>query len=378
MTKKGSFKKVDLLSLRFLKCYLRYFLPAFSVFLCMIGLVYVATIKMEKRLLEKSEAQRVKLAKGLISDAFLTVHNDLRILSEYSGIAAYLSDASRKNRDAVTESFTSISKVKTIYDQIRLLDSTGMERIRVNYSEGQAAVVPEKDLQDKSGRYYFADTLELAENQSFISPFDLNVEGGTIEKPQKPILRFGTPVYDRKGQKKGILVLNYLGRHLLGRLERMHDVSGRHLMLLNSDGYWLKGRCPEDEWGFMYDDRKQDTCECRAPEEWDQIANNVSGQFRTDRGLITFSTVYPLREIIRSDTVGEHRLGWLKGKQYSWKVVSQVDQSQIDAAMAEPRRNVLGFIILMTLCVAIGSGEVAFLRARQTLSSTKWDGKIKV
>ena len=31
----------------------------------------------------------------------------------------------------------------------------------------------------------------------------LNIEGGQIERPLKPMLRFGTPVFDINGYKKG-------------------------------------------------------------------------------------------------------------------------------------------------------------------------------
>ena len=90
------------------------------------------------------------------------------------------------------------------------LDSSGMEKIRVNYNKGDPWIVADEKLQDKSKRYYFADCLPLEEREVFISPLDLNVERGHLEKPFKPVIRFGTPIFDSEGNKDGVLIFNYL------------------------------------------------------------------------------------------------------------------------------------------------------------------------
>jgi hypothetical protein len=45
----------------------------------------------------------------------------------------------------------------------------------------------------------------------YLSLLDLNIEREQIEQPPKPMIRFGTPVFDRSGRKNGILLFNYLG-----------------------------------------------------------------------------------------------------------------------------------------------------------------------
>ncbi len=62
-----------------------------------------------------------------------------------------------------------------------------MEIVRVNYNRGEPYIIPENRLQFKGGRYYFADTFRLGRGEFFISPFDLNIEQGKIEKPLKPM-----------------------------------------------------------------------------------------------------------------------------------------------------------------------------------------------
>ena len=54
--------------------------------------------------------------------------------------------------------------MKKKYDQIRYLDETGMEAVRINFKNGCPEAVPAKQLQNKANRYYFKETLEINEN----------------------------------------------------------------------------------------------------------------------------------------------------------------------------------------------------------------------
>ena len=129
-----------------------------------------------------------------------------------------------------------------LYDQIRYLDDKGQERIRVNYNTGHPASVPDRDLQAKVDRYYFPDAMLLNKDKIFMSPFDLNMEHNTIERPLKPTIRFATPVFDKEGAKCGILILNYLGAALINA-EVAAGFEGS-VWLLNPRGYYLAVPAP--------------------------------------------------------------------------------------------------------------------------------------
>jgi hypothetical protein len=102
-------------------------------------------------------------------------------------------------------------------------------------------------------------------------------------------------------------------------------------MLLNSDGFWLKGPRREEEWGFMYEDKTNLTFSNAFPGAWQQITENGSGQFNNIDGLFiftTFTTIYPLSENMKSST-GSRRAfepskAYVKSKEFNWKIVSRV------------------------------------------------------
>ncbi len=137
-------------------------------------------------------------------------------------------------------------------DQIRYLDSRGLELIRVHRRDGEIVAVPPAQLQDKSGRYYVRDAAQLSPGQIYLSPLDLNVENGVIERPLKPVMRFILRLApSAAGEGAGMLVLNVDADYLLhpliesahsGQALLLADAGGR--LLLDESGlpYWRKGQ----------------------------------------------------------------------------------------------------------------------------------------
>ncbi|MCP4288305.1 MAG: hypothetical protein GY792_28405, partial [Gammaproteobacteria bacterium] len=156
------------------------------------------------------------------------------------------------------------------------------------------------------------------------------------------MLRFATPVFDLHGEKRGIVLLNYFGVKLLEHFSRQANASkGSQAMLLNADGYWLKGQNSEDEWGFMYEGRKDRTFANAYPEAWERIKSEESGQFETPQGLFTSRTVYPLLEGQQSSTGSGEAFApsqaQLATRDYYWKVVSFVPSEVLYAARSDHR-----------------------------------------
>jgi hypothetical protein len=214
------------------------------------------------------------------------------ILAGHHGLKALLAGDTR-HMSMLTGDYLSFSLRKGLYDQIRYLNETGMEVVRVNYNKGQPFIVPANQLQNKGKRYYFKDAYVLGKGQVFVSPLDLNIERGAIEQPPKPMIRLGTPVFDSAGNKRGILLINYLGAKLIRDIDKAFQGSG-DIMLLNADDHFLKGSQPRDEWGFMYEDGEDRTFVNRFPRVWEKMADTDKGIYTGDDGLFTYAKIYPV------------------------------------------------------------------------------------
>jgi len=172
--------------------------------------------------------------------------------------------------------------------QVRFISPEGREILRVENAASGPRIAPERELQDKSDRDYFTETMRLQAGEVFVSQMDLNLERGEIEKPYKPVIRLATPVDDGAGKRKGIVVLNFQGERFLRAFERNSERGGVQRMIVNSDGYWLQHRS-EVEWGFMLEHGRG--FHNTFPEVWEPLTANRKGQAESSDGVFYFDTV---------------------------------------------------------------------------------------
>lgn len=105
--------------------------------------------------------------------------------------------------------------------QIRLIADDGQEWVRVDRKPDGVHVVSRDELQSKADRYYFLEAMEVKPGQIYVSPLDLNVEFGKIEKPERPVIRVATPVLGPDGGKVGVLIINLHADVLLEQVQQM-------------------------------------------------------------------------------------------------------------------------------------------------------------
>jgi PAS domain S-box-containing protein len=278
--------------LRILKRAILVFVPAALISLAVIYLLSRAQEGAARSIAVTTQEKLVEIASQRVAALLVSVSSDLRFLAAQQELRHLLADDSPEGRRQLAQEYLAFASHKQVYDQIRFLDAEGREIVRVNRNAGTPSIVPDDALQRKVDLYYVGETLSLGPGEIFVSPLDLYVNDGRIEEPIKPMIRFGTPVFDGEGRKRGLVILYYLAQPLLDRI-RTASVAGREqLWLLNADGYWLVGPGPEDEWGFMYPDRQDRSFAARYPEAWETI-RSASGVGRVELadGLLTYERV---------------------------------------------------------------------------------------
>ena len=150
---------------------------------------------------------------------------------------------------------------KNLYDQIRILDNTGQEIVRVNHNNAKPYVVKGDDLQNKGNRYYFSNAINLDDNSLYISKLDLNVENGEIQMVAghpNPMLRISTPIFDNYGKRLGVLILNYLTKDLFELKHSSEQSAYTRFEVINEKGFYIHSINQEIEFGFMYEDKQDE------------------------------------------------------------------------------------------------------------------------
>jgi diguanylate cyclase (GGDEF)-like protein/PAS domain S-box-containing protein len=294
----------------------------------------------------------------VVYDDFIDATADLRALATSSAVQNMLESGGIKAKGDVARDFLAFAASKQKYDQIRYIDSQGMEVIRVNYNDGRPVVVPAEKLQSKADRYYFQDTILLNRGEIFVSPLDLNIEGGEIEQPLKPMIRFGLPLYDSGGSKQGVLIINYLGNHFLTHLRDMAGSQNTEVMLLNAEGYWLLAPDQADEWGFMFKNERR--FQEIYPAAWEVFRHQAEGVYQNEQGIFAYAAIRPVLggQFSSSGAVEAyaHSADALEAQDYVWTLVSYTPKAILQAAQARRWRVGLlqyGLLLLVLIPLAL-------------------------
>ncbi len=288
------------------------------------------------------ETLRVGLLSKLMQSELRPVAEDLRLLADGDGLRNYLETGSPDSLRAAIRRARFLSERKPAYDQIRYIDQSGQEVVRVN--QGGAVVEPPQ-LQNKADRGYFLKTSRLPPGALLLSAFDLNVENGRLEEPLKPTLRFAVPVFDSAGRRRGIYIVNYLGSTFIAHLQQLLPTGAKRLRLLNSNGYWLKGEDPRQEWGFMFPERKQFSLALADPALWERVRQLHDGQSLADDRVFTWRRLSPA-ELLGVES------GELQADDGFLVVASEVAPSEWSALFAGLRQMMLivsAALVLLTL-----------------------------
>ncbi|MDH5542264.1 MAG: PAS domain S-box protein [Nitrospinota bacterium] len=321
--------------------------------------IYYTSSNARLEALKINEMENLETQIELVSQDVSHIFSDLIYLSEQHELAQMIEGEKGYDLTALEGDLRTFSKRKGLYEQIRIIDATGNEIVRINYNDGDPEVLPKEKLQYKGDRYYFKETLKMNTGEIYISPFDLNVEKGQIEKPFKPMIRVGTPLYNRKGEIKGIVFLNYLGKILIANIKDFSKRSKGRTSLLNQDGYWLVGENSEDEWGFMLEARKNKRYEAVFPDAWKKISEAESGQFMSNNELFSFITVYPLMEDHVPGNALEKHLSHtshnVADTEYYWKIVNRIPEEVLDGVSTEQFSGLLNLYGLLLVLFAAGS-----------------------
>ena len=343
------------------------FLPFFGLAIAGAAVILFISESVEMGALRDNERYSVEIQAANIDSEIQQVSSDLMLLANQKDMRDLWDDYGVPHSGVLadlSQEHLRVARYRRLYDQIRVFDEGGKEIVRVNFNDGRPAVVPQQKLQNKKDRYYFRDTLDLAPGEVFVSPLDLNIEHGKIEQPLKPMLRFGTPVSDRRGNKRGIVLLNFFGAKLLQRFaSQLTAPQGSQAMLLNTDGYWLYSPHLDKNWGFMYEDRKDRVFANDYPDAWQEIKSNESVQIETGRGLFTSKTVYPLLEGQKSSTGSGEAFSPSKAqmgaKEYHWKIVLFAPSEVLYASRNKRRIYAALALTLLALTLAFGSWWLA-------------------
>lgn len=175
-------------------------------------------------------------------------------------------------RATVADRFQRFRLISEHISQIRWLDNSGLERVRINIKNSQVETVPTAGLQDKAKRYYYVQGMQTPYGETLLTPIDLNIEHGQVVTPYEPTLRAVTKLKTTNGKVMGLLVLNYNLDSLLKRISAL-KTSRYTIELMNNHGHWLIAEEEGVAWQHAFGEYLNRFSN-RYPKAWLTLKNN--------------------------------------------------------------------------------------------------------
>ncbi len=188
------------------------------------------------------------------------------------------------------------------YDHVRVIDTHGHERLRVNYDNDQTHPVKPSNLQNKIDRDYFQEGIKLSAEQTFVSALDFNMENGKVELPLKPVIRFIKGIYDQNGRQLGMVIANYDASRMHKRIELPDEHDAETMVIVNPQGFKVLAKDPQ-ELTTSIDFKTSSSLENRNPLLWNSMQAEEAGHIQTNDKLYLFKRIDLLSEELLSTDI---------------------------------------------------------------------------
>jgi len=249
-----------------------------------------------------TERANLQQLSGYMAAEASTSLNHLLALVQEPALEQAMDSPSPVARQALESLFMTMARRNPDYQQIRWINESGIERVRVERGQDRVFIVDEQLLQNKSDRYYFKAAKSLLLGEVYISRLDLNMENGRIETPVRPTLRVATPLQDGHGERRGILVINITMRYLLAAIRDARERSAdTDYILINQDGQWLTATGQQGPDTSQMEPDFNFTLQ--HPAAWEHISTHRAGTVELNDGFWIWETLSP-EDTIRRVVLG--------------------------------------------------------------------------
>lgn len=236
------------------------------------------------------DSTRLHHISGFIGAEVASSLNHLRSLGNEELTQRALDRPGERELRALEASFVTLARRNPYYRQVRWIDESGMERIRIRRAEDAPVAVAARDLRDQSRRHYFATANSLLSGELYISRIEMAEGDGDAPRPT---LRIAQHVEDSQGRRRGIIVIDVDMTYLFEMVGGLRqERSEAEYILLNQDGTRLNTQTGAERTGAG--DTDGATFAGSNPEVWEQLSTRSAGSLDTWSGLWTWQTLSPV------------------------------------------------------------------------------------
>ena len=206
-----------------------------------VGLEYFSSVKDAKEHALENAREKVTERQEVFKKFLASKKVMLHAISDSREFQNFLNGTDHR----LDRLFLVLASADTTVMQLRYLDKNGLERLRVERETENGEPFVNTYLQDKSGRYYFRDVINMEPGRVHFSALDLNIEHGVVQQPSVPTIRAMLPL-EKDGSFDGVLVVNLFVRSFLRQWVNTPNYDS---IVCDSDGHPMTHFDANKSWG---------------------------------------------------------------------------------------------------------------------------------
>ncbi|MEK7251163.1 MAG: cache domain-containing protein, partial [Bacteroidota bacterium] len=226
----------------------------------------LSNVRTMKEIVLENLSHDVQTIKGKTANFLESIESDLRVVRHSVALETFISKREDFSQAAyvaelqhISKELLAFAKTKSIYYQIRMVDESGDELLRIesiNAADSTKGyrIVPPQELRHTRESFYFLLIDGLARDQIAFAPAELVNQ--TDERI--PVISFALPLIGMK-QRFGILIANVFGKNLMQVMEgKRHFEIGGKVVLVAGDGHYLYHSEKKRDWNKLLASREED------------------------------------------------------------------------------------------------------------------------
>ncbi len=255
----------------------------------------VTKVLKQNKIIEFQRNTKIKAERT--THIFNSIEKDIRNLAVNVSLVNFIDASTEADSEFVKECkhrleliLKGFSEKAGIYDKIYYISGSGVVTVQVDLlSKGNSTVVPSNKLPDLRNRTDFNEVLKLEEGDVYVSGPGLTKEDEKSNPEVMPLLKYATPVFDRKMNKRGVLAFNVSMSFLLENISGFNSIKNVESKLLDRNGnYLLNTFGPKRTYGTSSSNPLSNINSALAKDVVDIVLSGDSGIKMVDNILLSF------------------------------------------------------------------------------------------
>jgi PAS domain S-box-containing protein len=274
------------------------FVPVALVVLVVAFALRQLSIDNQLEQISAAERSHLQQLSGFVAaEVSFSVHQ-LNALTRETVVQDAIDRSNPSTNQTLQSAFLTLVNRNPTYQQIRWIDESGEERVRVMRSKNAPFVVKPQQLRNVSASNYFNNAVSLLNREVYISRLDFNASNGQSKHSLQPTIRVAAPIQNSDRKRRGIIVIDFATPYLLEALRIAHEANpDTDYIVVSEDGYGVASNILANQ--VRTNAGQYTKFSIQHPNAWEHISSSHVGSAELEDSIWIWEKIVPKSVIAR-------------------------------------------------------------------------------